>query len=87
MRRLIAFLVICGGLVWAQQKQSTFKITVICPDAAGLAPTTATYTITAPNMQSLAGKAIAQFKQDHAAHRSHKQGIYEISGAVNGADQ
>jgi hypothetical protein len=78
VKRLIGFLVICGGFVLAEQKQSTFKVTVICPDAAGLAPTTATYTITAPNMESLAGKAIAQFKQDHSAHRSHKQGIYDI---------
>ena len=79
MRRLIAFLVICGGLGWAQQKQNTFKITVVCPDAAGLAPTVATYTFTAPNIHALAGQAIAKFKQDYAAHRSHKQGIYEIS--------
>ena len=78
MRRLIGFLVICGGLVLAQQKQSTFKVTVICPDAGGLAPTTATYTLTAPNIQAATGRAIAQFKQDYAAHRSHKQGIYEI---------
>ena len=78
MRRLIAFLVICGGLVVAQQKTGTFKVTVICPDKGGLAPTTATYTISAQNIQAASGKALAQFKQENAAHRSHKQGFYEI---------
>jgi hypothetical protein len=77
MRRLIACGFLCAGLVLAQKK-TIFQVTVICPDAGGLAPTTTTYIINAPNMHAASGMAMAQFKKDHAAHRSHKQGIYEI---------
>ena len=78
MRRLLVFLVIAAGFAAAQPKMTAYKVTVICPDKGGLAPTTATYTVSAPNIHAASGKALAQFKQENAGHRSHKQGFYEI---------
>lgn len=80
MRRAIFSLLLVAVFTCFLAAQSiTFKVTVICPDANGLNPTTAIFTITAPNRQAAAGKAIALFKQNYPAHRNHKQGIYEIT--------
>jgi hypothetical protein len=84
MRRLIlslSLVIALSGWLLAQ-KPSGFKVTVVCPDAGGLAPTTVSYTINAPNTKAAAGMAIAQFKKDNPGHRNHKQGIYEIVPAT-----